>query len=233
MTSLEINLYLGILKKCSRKIDATPTMETLSCITNLCADINGSLSADKVNVFIRVCRETVPKDKDGRDNFFMEQYRNSVQNFTSVLTSDADDINEEQAIEALVVSTEDDLMQCLPCYDPDKQYTNSSLRTTSDFSESLLSYKAKSTSRFKHKFVLRNKMTKFADVDVCRTCWAGALGFSIWKLDAAALRMKQTNTDRPNPHNVVDYDDTTFHDYTYNDSMKMFNTLKVDHETGK
>jgi len=76
-------------------------------------------------------------------------------------------------------------------------------------------------------------MTKFADVDVCRTCWAGALGFSIWKLDAAALRMKQTNTDRPNPHNVVDYDDTTFHDYNYNDSMKMFNALKVDYETGK
>jgi len=63
-------------------------METLSCITNLCADINGSLSADKVNVFIRVCRETDPKEKYGRDNFFMEQYRNSVQNFTSVLTSD-------------------------------------------------------------------------------------------------------------------------------------------------
>ena len=46
-------------------------METLSCITNLCADINGSLSADKVNVFIRVCRETEPKEKYGRDNFFM------------------------------------------------------------------------------------------------------------------------------------------------------------------
>lgn len=226
-------MYIGILKKCSRKIDATPTMETLCCITNLCADINGNLSADKANDFIRVCRETVPKDKDGRDNFFMEQYRNSVQNFTSVLTSDADDIDEEQAIEALVVSSEDDLMQCLPCYDPDKEYTNSSLLTTSNYSESLLSYKAKSTSRFKHKFVLRNRMTKFADVDVCRTCWAGALGFSIWKLDAAALRMKQTNTDRPNPHNVVDYDDTTFHDYNYNDSMKMFNALKVDYETGK
>ena len=105
MTSLETNLFLGILKKCSRKIDATPTMETLCCITNLCADINGNLSADKANEFIRVCRETVPKDKDGRDNFFMEQYRNSVQNFSSVLTSDADEIDEEQAIEALVVST--------------------------------------------------------------------------------------------------------------------------------
>lgn len=226
-------MYVGVLKKCSWKIDATSTMETLCCITKVCADISGNLSADKVNEFIRVCRETVPKDKDGRDNFFMEQYRNSVQNFTSVLLSDADDIDEEQAVEALIDSTEDDLMQCLPCYDPNKKYTNSSLRTTSIFSESLLSYKVKSTSRFKHKFVLRNRMTKFADVDVCRTCWAGALGFSNWKLDAAALRMKQTNTDRPNPHSVISYDDTTFHDYTYNDSMELFSALKVDHETGK
>jgi hypothetical protein len=113
-------------------------METLCCITNLVADVNGNLSADKANDFIRVCRDTVPKDKDGRDIFFMEQYRKSVQNFTSVLTSDADDIDEEQAIEALVVSTEDDLMQCLPCYDSDKQYSNSSLRSTSNFSDTCI-----------------------------------------------------------------------------------------------
>ena len=81
-------------------------METLCCITKLCADINDSLRADKVNEFIQVCREKVPKDKDGKGNFFMEQYRNSVQNFTSVLSSDVDEINQEQAVEAIIESTE-------------------------------------------------------------------------------------------------------------------------------
>jgi len=195
--------------------------------------MNGNLSADKANEFIRVSRDTVPKDKDGRDIFFMEEYRKSVQNFSSVLSSDEEDFDEEDYIEFMINSTEDDLMQCLPCYDPAKAQANSSLPTESIFSKSLLTYNAKTTSRFKHKFVLRNRITKFRDVEVCRYCWAGALGFSKWKIDAAALRMKETKSDRPNSHRVVNYDDTTFHDYTYNDSMKLFEALKVDHETGK
>ena len=81
-------------------------METLCCITKICADINDSLSVDKVNEFIQVCREKVPKDKDGKGNFFMEQSRNCVQNFTSVLSSDVDEIDQEQAVEAIKDSTE-------------------------------------------------------------------------------------------------------------------------------
>ena len=81
-------------------------MEILCCITKLCAAINDSFRADKVNEFIQVCREKVPKDKDERNKFFIEQYRNSVQNFTSVLSSDVDEINQEQAVEAIIESTE-------------------------------------------------------------------------------------------------------------------------------
>jgi len=51
-------------EKCLWKINATSTVETVSCITKLCTDMNGNLSADKANEFIQVCHDTVPKDKD-------------------------------------------------------------------------------------------------------------------------------------------------------------------------
>jgi len=57
----------------------------------------------------------------------MEEYRKSVQNFSSVLSSDEEDFDEEDYIEFMINSTEDDLMQCLPCYDPAKAQANSSL----------------------------------------------------------------------------------------------------------
>ena len=98
-------------------------MKILCCITRHCNDENGRLSADMANEFIRECRDVIPKDKDGRDIYFMEQYRMSVQNFNTVLvTDDDDDNNEEAEIEDIMARTEEDLAHCLPCYSPERAY---------------------------------------------------------------------------------------------------------------
>ena len=59
-------------------------------------------------------------------------------------------------------------------------------------------------------------------VPVCRMCWTKANHFTKYMMDNAASKIKKSGSDRPNPNNVNDYDDSTYHDLSHQQTMDSF-----------
>ena len=246
-----IKILLESQRKCySRKSKNRDTNK--GCIFERCSNgLNSgsnNISFDRALSFIRECRETISAKLDSEINtFFMESFRNSIQNFDEVFRPIGEDSMDEEEKETIELVEAEEAVRAIICGDCITTKNNTEAKDENENSGSSYSVNSSSTiiennnrrskrqkhktpKKFKHKFFIRPECLAFKAVEVCKSCWRFLYGFSRHKINSASKRLKETNKIRPNPNNVELYDDKTYHDFSAEKTMDAF--LKVDSKVG-
>lgn len=222
----------GIIKRTNKECSVRQE-DKFSCILSNFITESGFPSYDKAITLIQECREvTRCKNAEEKDKFLLEEFRNSITNFHEVLNAD-DPQDEEQIIDENLAEAELELLKCLPCYNESfggsLQDFGGEIKTKSKKIKTVKIKKAK----FNHVFTIIAKTNYFIPIKVCRMCWSNLFGFSKWKLDQASLKLRETNSTRPNLTKVDIFDDKSYHDFSHKENLNMFKDLGVGQKQGK
>jgi hypothetical protein len=80
----------------------------------------------------------------------------------------------------------------------------------------------KKTSHFKYEFTVLAKALDYNPLKFCRSCWGVLYGFTKYRMDETSKNLKNHNTIYLNPQHVVDYNDKSYHDLSYNKTFELF-----------
>ncbi|KAJ1383802.1 hypothetical protein B484DRAFT_461622, partial [Ochromonadaceae sp. CCMP2298] len=200
---------------------------------------SGRHSHDKALDLLADCREfRRSQDKAEKGEFFISSFRSSVTNWAEVIGAfqqpdeEADILAEEAATKEKLLhflstvnssygsSSTEAPSYCEPC-DPVATAASPPPPTCCD-QKTCCEHKP---ATFKHKFVVREKATDNQPVTVCRMCWLLLYNFTKHEADALSTRIRSTENPRANPRAVQEYNDASYHDFAYGETVEMFSTI--------